>query len=259
MYFSGQQQVIERTWPTYWLRSYRGGDMQQVLVIGYGGIGAALAAHYQQQGASVTVASRHPAPSDCPYQWHQVEEAALSAPLAWLPSLLQQAPTTVFCCLGLLHDAQVQPEKSIRQFAVSPFNRLMHANVTLPLLYLQQFAAAIDRTQCHRFLMLSAKVGSITDNHLGGWYSYRASKAALNMAVKCCAIELKRSGYRSTLVTVHPGTTDTHLSKPFQKGLAEGQLQTPSQTAARLADVAATLIPAQHGALLHWDGQVLPY
>lgn len=233
--------------------------MQQVLIIGYGGIGAALAAHYQQQGAEVTVASRQSPPADPQLQWQQVDEHQLAQPLPWLPALLQQAPTLVICTIGLLHDGALQPEKSIRQLQAQQLAQVLHHNVTLPLLWLQQFAACIERSQPHKFLVLSAKVGSIADNQLGGWYSYRASKAALNMAVKTCAIELKRSGFRSLLVAVHPGTTDSNLSKPFQRGLADGQLQTPAQTAARLANVAAQLIPAQHGALLNWDGQVLPY
>lgn len=233
--------------------------MQQVLIIGYGGIGAALAAYYQQQGAQVTVASRQPHAEHSPYPWQQVDEQQLAQPLPWLPALLQQAPTIVICTIGVLHDGALQPEKSIRQLQAQQLEQVLHRNLTLPLLWLQQFAASIERSHTHKFLVLSAKVGSISDNQLGGWYSYRASKAALNMAVKTCAIELKRSGFRSLVAAVHPGTTDTHLSKPFQRGLADGQLQTPAQTAARLATVAAQLIPAQHGALLNWDGQVLPY
>lgn len=233
--------------------------MQQVLIIGYGGIGAALAAHYQQQGAHVTVASRQSPAADSQYQWQQVDEQQLAQPLPWLSALLRQAPTLVICTIGVLHDGVLQPEKSIRQLQAQQLEQVLHRNLTLPLLWLQQFAASIERSHTHKLLVLSAKVGSISDNQLGGWYSYRASKAALNMAVKTCAIELKRSGFRSLLVTVHPGTTDSHLSKPFQRGLADGQLQTPAQTAARLASVAAQLIPAQHGALLNWDGQVLPY
>lgn len=233
--------------------------MQQVLIIGYGGIGAALAAYYQQQGAEVTVVSRQPAPVQTKFHWQQVNEQQLLQPQPWLTQLLQQAPTTVFCTIGVLHDELLQPEKSIRQWQAQQFEQVMHRNVTLPLLWLQHVAASIERSQPHKLLVLSAKVGSISDNQLGGWYSYRASKAALNMAVKTCAIELKRSGFRSVLVTVHPGTTDSALSKPFQRGLADGQLQTPAQTARRLASVAEQLIPTQHGALLNWDGQVLPY
>lgn len=236
-----------------------GGDMQQVLIIGYGGIGAALAAHYRQQGAQVTIASRQSPPVNSQLQWQQVDESQLAQPLPWLAHMLQRAPTLVICTIGVLHDSTLQPEKSIRQLQAQHLERVLHCNVTLPLLWLQQFAVSIERGQQHKFLVLSAKVGSISDNQLGGWYSYRASKAALNMAVKTCAIELKRSGFRSLLVAVHPGTTDSPLSMPFQRGLPDGQLQTAAQTAVRLANVAAELIPAQHGALLNWDGQVLPY
>lgn len=232
--------------------------MPQILIIGFGGIGAALAAYYAAQGYSVTVASRH-APSETTYRWHQWDEQRLHTDMPWLTDMLQQGPCWVFCTLGLLHNEQIQPEKSIRQLQPDMLTRVMHENVTLPSLWLQQLSRAMDRRHRHKVLVLSAKVGSISDNQLGGWYSYRASKAALNMLVKCCAIEWQRSGYKSLVATVHPGTTDTRLSAPFQRGLAPGQLQTPAHTAARLATVMAECIQTQHGCLLNWDGQVLAF
>ncbi len=232
--------------------------MQQVLIIGYGGIGAALAAYYAERGYVVTVASRQP-PDHHGYHWRMVDEASLQGDLPWLKDLLQQEACLVFCTIGVLHTDSIAPEKSIRQFNTAQTSEVMLHNVIMPMLWLQQLSRYIDRGHPHKILVLSAKVGSISDNLLGGWYSYRASKAALNMMVKTLAIELKRSGYRSLVATVHPGTTDTALSAPFQRGLAEGYLQSPAQTAVRLAQVMAELIPAQHGCLLNWDGQVLPF
>jgi NAD(P)-dependent dehydrogenase (short-subunit alcohol dehydrogenase family) len=109
------------------------------------------------------------------------------------------------------------------------------------------------------WVQLSAKVGSISDNQLGGWYSYRASKAALNMLLKTAAIELARSHKQLTIAAIHPGTTDTQLSKPFQGRLSADKLFTPAMSAARIAQVIDSLEPAMSGALWHWDGTRLPY
>lgn len=107
--------------------------------------------------------------------------------------------------------------------------------------------------------MLSAKVGSISDNHLGGWYSYRMSKAALNMLVKNLSLEVARLNPSACIVSVHPGTTDTPLSEPFQGNLPDGQLQTAEHTAQRLLKVCDALTPQLSGALLNWDASVLPF
>jgi len=117
----------------------------------------------------------------------------------------------------------------------------------------------ITRTENIKYLQLSAKVGSTNDNQLGGWYSYRSSKAALNQWVRTASIELKRSNKSAAVVTLHPGTTDSSLSKPFQRNLAAGQLQEPSQTAQRIAVVALHVTPEHSGLLMNWDGSVLPF
>lgn len=102
-------------------------------------------------------------------------------------------------------------------------------------------------------------VGSISDNRLGGWYSYRMSKASLNMFIRNLAIEWGRKAPGSLVVAQHPGTTDTHLSQPFQAGIAEGKLYSVELTASRLITVMQGLTAQQHGALLHWDGSVIPF
>jgi NAD(P)-dependent dehydrogenase (short-subunit alcohol dehydrogenase family) len=102
-------------------------------------------------------------------------------------------------------------------------------------------------------------VGSLEDNGLGGWYSYRMSKAALNMFIRNLSIEWSRKAPGSVVVAQHPGTTDSRLSEPFQAGIAEGKLYTREQTAERLVNVMRGLTPEQNGRLLHWDGSVLPF
>jgi len=116
----------------------------------------------------------------------------------------------------------------------------------------------IDLRHPTKIGVLSARIGSISDNQLGGWHSYRASKAALNMLVKNIAIELERKRARTRIVAMQPGTTDSRLSQPFQRNLPPGQLQTPDFTANCLIDVLKQL-PAEHnGLLVDFTGQVIP-
>jgi NAD(P)-dependent dehydrogenase (short-subunit alcohol dehydrogenase family) len=109
------------------------------------------------------------------------------------------------------------------------------------------------------FAVLSARVGSISDNRLGGWYGYRASKAALNMLIKTLAIEVRRTRPEAICAALHPGTVDTSLSKPFQKNVRQGQLFAADTAAEKLLEVINSLTPAQSGDCFAWDGkQVLP-
>ncbi|MBP7663261.1 MAG: SDR family NAD(P)-dependent oxidoreductase [Shewanella sp.] len=158
-----------------------------------------------------------------------------------------------------MHDASGMPEKTIRHLSSEQLLQRLHSNVIIPAQYLRALFRYLSRSPEVRVLVLSAKVGSITDNQLGGWYSYRMSKAALNMLVKNFSLEVARLNPSACIVSVHPGTTDTPLSEPFQSNLAQGQLQTAAQTAQRLLKVRDSLTPAVSGALLNWDGSVLPF
>ena len=102
-------------------------------------------------------------------------------------------------------------------------------------------------------------VGSIEDNHLGGWYSYRISKAALNMFIRTLSIEWGRRSPASVVVAQHPGTTVSALSEPFAEGIPEGRIYSAEQTAERLIEVMRSLNQTHHGRLLHWDGRILPF
>jgi Dehydrogenases with different specificities (related to short-chain alcohol dehydrogenases) len=106
---------------------------------------------------------------------------------------------------------------------------------------------------------ISARVGSISDNQLGGWYSYRASKAALNQYMRTLAIELARYNPDAVIATLHPGTVDTNLSQPFRGHLAKGQLQSPAQSAANLWGVLDHLSPKDSGGFFAYDGTPIPY
>ncbi len=244
--------------------------MHVVILGGNSGIGAALTTHYLSGGAMVSVFSRTAEtlgqtellPSanyrHYLYQPDQLEQS--STPLhEALGVVFSQPVDLVFCCLGLLHQQQLQPEKSLRQLSAGALRQSFEVNTVLPALWLQAIWPFLLKSPAVKLCWLSAKVGSIGDNHSGGWHSYRASKAALNMLIRGAAIELKRQLPQATLIALHPGTTDTAMSKPFQRNLPAGQLQSPAATAQRLAATVADLTPAQSGALLNWDGTVLPY
>jgi len=109
------------------------------------------------------------------------------------------------------------------------------------------------------FAAISARVGSITDNGLGGWYSYRASKAALNQLMRTTAIEVARKYKEAVFLALHPGTTETSLSKPFQSGVPKNKLFTPHYSANRMLQVIDQAEPRDSGKLIAWDGEVLPY
>jgi len=235
-----------------------------LLVLGAGsGIGLALMQLASSQGWRAVGVSRQPRPGFLAndIDWHQQIFQRDNAPaqMQAITAICQQTqPQLVVICHGLLQQDQVKAEKSIRQLDIAAAEQSWWVNYLTPMVHLQAIWPYLLQSPA-KVLVLSAKVGSITDNQLGGWYSYRSAKAALNMAVKTAAIELQRQQKNSVLVTVHPGTTDTALAAPFTKNLVAGQLQSPAATAQRLWQVAQNLTTDKSGALLNWDGSKLPY
>lgn len=235
-----------------------------LLVLGASsGIGQALLQLAVEKGWQAIGVSRQARPATLVSSivWQQLDyhQQDLQALEQTLPEIcLQYQPQVLFICHGLLQLAEVKAEKTIRQLDVAGAGRSWWVNYLVPMLHLKTIWSYLLQQPC-KVLVLSAKVGSITDNQLGGWYSYRAAKAALNMAVKTAAIELQRQQRQTWIATVHPGTTDTLLAAPFTKNLPVGQLQTTAETALRLWQVAEHLQAADHGALLNWDGKQLPY
>lgn len=160
---------------------------------------------------------------------------------------------------GVLHDEDLMPEKSLRDLSAEKFQRIFEVNTVTPALIAKHFLPKLNREQTSIFAALSARVGSISDNQLGGWYAYRASKAALNMIIKNAAIEIGRRNKQAIIVGLHPGTVDSNLSKPFQGNVADGKLFTPEYSAEKLLDVLENLSPEQTGKCFAWDGQeILP-
>ena len=147
------------------------------------------------------------------------------------------------------------PERSYKQIDADAMARVFHLNTIGPALVAKHFLPLLPRDRRSLFAALSARVGSIGDNRIGGWHSYRASKAALNMLIRNYAIELGRTHSQAVCVALHPGTVDTALSEPFQANLPEGQLTAPGQAARNLLDVLDGLGSEDSGQLFDWAGK----
>lgn len=155
---------------------------------------------------------------------------------------------------GLLHRDGIAPEKSLAAIDADALQAVFQVNALGPALVLRHFLPLLDKQGA--MAMLSARVGSIGDNRLGGWYAYRASKAALNMLIKTAAIELARSKPKARLLALHPGTVISKLSQPF-RGAAAAR---PAKLAAeQMLQVIDSLGPAHSGSFHAYDGQLLPW
>ena len=162
-------------------------------------------------------------------------------------------------CSGVLHTDSLQPEKRLDEVSLANLESSFRVNAFGPLLVAKHFSPFFSRSNRCVMANLSARVASVEDNRLGGWYAYRASKAALNMFTKNIAIELARS-YRTIIcVALHPGTVNTNLSRPFQRNVPPAKLFEPSQAAAQLLDVIDSLEIADNGGFFAWDGQPVPW
>lgn len=164
-------------------------------------------------------------------------------------------------CIGLLHDEQrdILPEKKLEQVSMASLEALFRVNAIVPILLARTFLPWLHHDQPACFATLSARVGSITDNRLGGWYSYRASKAAQNQLLHTFAIEAQRRVPSLTCLALHPGTTDTGLSQPFQRHVAQEKLFSPHFVAQRLLQIIDSAGVEQSGGFYAWDGSSIPW
>ncbi|WP_122420037.1 SDR family NAD(P)-dependent oxidoreductase [Pseudomonas viridiflava] len=184
---------------------------------------------------------------DCDARNEQALEALVSETLEGCEHL-----HLVISALGILHQDGAKPEKGLAQLTLASMQASFATNTFAPILLLKHLLPLL-RKQPATFAALSARVGSIGDNRLGGWYSYRASKAALNQLLHTASIELKRLNQASTVLAIHPGTTDTELSQPFQANVPEGQLFEPAFSAERIIEVVGAHGPADSGSFWDWD------
>jgi NAD(P)-dependent dehydrogenase (short-subunit alcohol dehydrogenase family) len=177
--------------------------------------------------------------------------------------------TKVFICHGLLHNESLQPEKRLSEFSADAFLQVLTANTLTPMLWLSALVPVlinkrlIDKKLTHRneckIVVFNARVGSISENKLGGWYSYRASKAAMNMLLKSTAVELARSAKNIKLISFHPGTTDSPLSKPFQKNVPKNKLFSSDFVAQQLMMIVNKTEADGEASFLDWQGKTIPW
>lgn len=237
---------------------------ESVVVIGAGGgIGAALVAHWLAIGTPrVITVSRQPAPAGdsapnlhwlrCDYSDEQMAEVVARI------AELAPRPHRVVICNGILHQGEIQPEKRLEALNLDAMTQLYQTNALLPLRWISQLLPLFGREPC-TLAVLSARVGSIGDNRAGGWYGYRASKAALNMLLKCAAIEFARRAPGVKLLAFHPGTTDTQLSRPFHANVPVGNVQSPEQVANHLVNLMNRLQPDGELSFLDWQGKPIEW
>lgn len=160
---------------------------------------------------------------------------------------------------GMLHNATIQPEKSLRNFEQIAAEQVFALNAFAAMHLAKATAPLLKHKQPSVFACLSARVGSIGDNRMGGWYTYRASKAALNQFVKTLSIEWKRTHKQTCCLLLHPGTVDTALSQPFQANVPEHKLFTTQRAATQLIKIIEQATPAQTGQFYAWDGQEIEW
>ena len=242
-----------------------------VLIQGGGrGIGLALALRALAAGAArlfVTARTPEAAPA------HQMlasddrvtflpldvtDEASIAAASARIADMVPHLDR-VICTAGMLQQGDIRPEKRIADIDADALVQLYRVNALGPVLLARELWPLMKGDHALRFAAISARVGSISDNRLGGWYAYRASKAALNQLMRTLSIELARANTNACVATLHPGTVDTDLSRPFQANVPADKLFTADDSAGRLWQVLDGLTPADTGTLFAYDGSVIPY
>ncbi|MGI9265422.1 MAG: SDR family oxidoreductase [Gammaproteobacteria bacterium] len=163
-------------------------------------------------------------------------------------------------CNGVLHERpHIQPERRLQEIESDSLARSFQINALGPLLVLREFEQLLKKSDGARVMTLSARVGSISDNELGGWYGYRTSKAALNQMMHTLAVEWRRLSRPILCAVMHPGTVSTELSRPFTAGLAADKLFSPERAAQQLLDVFGRLSMEESGGFFAWDGQPIPW
>jgi len=221
-------------------------DLRAVVVGAGGGVGGALIDLLAPRGDVIALAR-----SDLDL----TDPASIAAAAARIDAPLD----LVIVATGMLHDASAGPEKSLRDLDSARLMRSLAVNAIGPALVAQAFLPKLRTDRKTAFVALSARVGSIGDNRLGGWYGYRASKSALNQLLRTAAIEHARRSPLGIVASLHPGTVATNLSAPFQRGVPTAKLFTPAFSANAMLGVLDRLTPADSGGLFAWDGQAIPF
>ncbi|MEF1310618.1 SDR family oxidoreductase [Vibrio mytili] len=235
--------------------------MKILIVGGNGGIGLAMVQEavkrFPNADVHATYHTEKPAWQALRVAWHQLD-ASNESQVQLLSESIEDIDW-VINCVGLLHTPEKGPEKNLGALDPDFFMRNITVNTLPSLLLAKYFTPQLKRRQAPKFAVISAKVGSIADNRLGGWYSYRVSKSALNMFLKTMSIEWQRTVKKGVVLAFHPGTTDTALSEPFQDNVPVGKLFTPQHVAEDLLGLLEKATPQDSGAFWAYDGEILPW
>lgn len=236
--------------------------MKAVVIIGASGaIGRAMAAEIRNRypGAFIHAFSRTPVLSflaNTAWHEHDITNEASTEKAA---SSVTQPLDAVIVASGHLHDKEGGPEKALKELSFDALEKTFRINSIGPAIVAKHFLPKLKRKERSVFAALSARVGSIEDNRLGGWYSYRTSKAALNMLLRTASIEVRRQNKQAIVLGLHPGTVDSALSRPFQKNVPKGRLFAPDLAAQRLLTVIETAKPSDSGNLFDYAGYRIPF
>ncbi|MBW4935497.1 SDR family NAD(P)-dependent oxidoreductase [Marinobacter sp. F4206] len=247
--------------------------MKRVVIAGASGaIGAALVQAILDQDPESRVVGLCRDPARAPATLRDSDRVTLlpwdamdnDSPAAVTDALATVIPAnegidTLVYAAGLLHSDAVFPEKRLEELSADAMMQAFAVNATGFGLLVRALLPWLRHRQLKRIAAVSAKVGSITDNRLGGWYAYRSSKAALNMLVRTLAVELPRRCKPVACLALHPGTTESALSEPFRQSLAQLKVHSPEQTADHLLAVLRDVGSEANGRFLSWDGSELPW
>ena len=228
------------------------GESSAVIIGARGGIGAALANALEKDKNYAQILRLHRESSP---PLDILDEASIAAAATSL-SATHPPISLVIVAIGLLHSEQKGPEKSLRELEPNWMIENFRINAVGPALVAKHFLPIMAKQGPICFAALSARVGSISDNRLGGWHSYRASKSALNMLIRNISIEWQRKNPQSVVVGLHPGTVETSLSAPF-KGNPAHERFTPSRAAGNMLSVIHGLKPEQSGQIFAYDGSLV--
>jgi len=240
-------------------------SIDAIVIGGNGGIGNALVKKLSQLneiGAVYCCSRKKPNGLPSEANWIPFDITSENSIIEASQNIKRQCQNVrlIIIASGILHDKYANmPEKSLKDINADYFFEVFKINTLGPILTAKHFTSIFEKQNKTIMCILSARVGSIEDNNLGGWYSYRSSKSAVNMMAKSLSIEMKRKNGDSITALIHPGTVDTALSKPFQSSVAKNKLFTTDKAAESILSVIGGWNNESNGGFFAWNGQKIPF